>query len=59
MRYKEEILYLEGGEALEQIAQRSCGCPITGDVQSQIGWGLEQPSLVRGDPIRCRRIGTG
>jgi len=28
MRYKEEILSCEGGEALEQVAQRSCGCPV-------------------------------
>lgn len=27
-----------GGEMLEQFAQRSCGCPISADVQSQIGW---------------------
>jgi len=27
-RFKlKEILYDEGGEALEQVAQRSCGCP--------------------------------
>jgi len=27
IREKEEILYCEGGEAQEQVAQRSCGCP--------------------------------
>jgi len=25
---KKEILYPEGGEALEQVAQRSYGCPL-------------------------------
>jgi len=28
MRSKREILYYESGEALEQTAQRSCGCPL-------------------------------
>jgi len=35
-----KILYSEGGEALAQVAQRSCGCPIIpGGVQGQAGWG--------------------
>jgi len=29
-----------------QVAQRSCGCPIIGNVQGQVGQGLEQPGLV-------------
>jgi len=32
-----EILYSEGGEALAQVAQRSCGCPIPGGPQGQVG----------------------
>ena len=40
--YMEEILHSEGGEALAQVAQRSCGCPIPGGVQGQAGWGLGQ-----------------
>jgi len=24
--------------ALEQVAQRGCGCPIPGGIQSQAGW---------------------
>ncbi|PKU40380.1 reverse hypothetical protein [Limosa lapponica baueri] len=31
-RLEEEILYCEGGEAPEQVAQGSCGCPIPGSV---------------------------
>lgn len=27
-----------GGEAVEQAAQRSFGCPISGDIQGQVGW---------------------
>jgi len=42
----EEILHHEGGEALAQVAQRSCGCPLPGSVQSHTGWGFEQPGLV-------------
>ncbi|NXO38294.1 UBP25 hydrolase, partial [Locustella ochotensis] len=32
--YQEEIIYSQGGEALEQDAQRSCGCPIPASVQT-------------------------
>jgi len=41
MRYWEEILPHEGGEALEQAAQRSCGCPLPGRVQGHVGWSSE------------------
>ena len=30
-------LFTEGGEALAQVALRSCGCPIPGGVQGQAG----------------------
>ena len=36
-------------EALAQAAQRSCGCPITGVAQGQVGWGPGQPQLVTGN----------
>jgi len=36
----EEILYNEGGETLEQVAQRSYGCPIIASVQGQVGQGF-------------------
>ena len=42
------------GEALAQVAQRSCGCPTPGSVQGQLGRGLEQPGLVEGVPA-CGR----
>lgn len=38
----------EGGEALEQLAQRSCGCLTSGRVQVQDRWGPDQPGLVEG-----------
>ena len=31
---------------LEQAAQRGCGCPVPGGVQSQVGLGPGQPGLV-------------
>jgi len=49
------LLYCEGGEALDQLAQGSCGCPITGSVQGQVWWGFEQPGLVEGG----RGVGLG
>ncbi|GAB0188666.1 hypothetical protein GRJ2_001331900 [Grus japonensis] len=55
---KEEILYCEGGEALEQVAQRSCGCPMPGNVQGQVGWGFGQRGLVEGVPAHGRGFGT-
>ena len=58
MRCKEEILHGEGGEALEHVAQRGCGCPIRGSVQGQVGWGFEQPDLVEGVPAQGRGVGT-
>jgi len=48
IRHKEEILHCEGGEALAQVAQRSCGCSLPGSVQGQVGWGFEQPGVGEG-----------
>lgn len=48
LRYKKEILYFEGGKTVEQVAQRGCGCPLPGSIQSQIGWGFEQLGLMEG-----------
>ena len=54
IRYKDEILYYESSEALAQAAQRSCGFPLPGSVQSQVGWGFEQPVLAEGVPAHGR-----
>ena len=58
MRSKEGILHSEGGEALAQVAQRSCGCPLPGSAQGQAGWSSEQPDLVEGVPAHGRAVGT-
>jgi len=48
----------EGGATLEQIAQRSCGCPLPGSVQGQVGRSSEQPGLVADVPAHGRGVGT-
>ena len=53
-----DILHCEGGETLEQVAQRSNGCPLSGGVQGWAGWGCEQPGLVGGVPAYSRGVGT-
>ena len=58
-RLKERKFRLEfSGEALAQAVQRSCGCPMPGGVQRQIGGSPGQPELVRGNPAHGRGIGT-
>jgi len=45
--------------ALSNLLQlKSCGCPLPGSVQGQIGWGFEQPGLVEGIPARDRGVET-
>jgi len=46
----------EGGDALEQVAQGGCGCPIPGGIQGQAGCGSGQPGLVVGDPAHSRGL---
>ena len=43
-------------EALAQVAQRSCGCPLPGNVQGQAGWSSEHPGLVEGVPADGRGL---
>ena len=50
--YKEKVFYCKYGEALEQVAQRGGGCPISEDTQSQAGQGFQQPSVTVGVPIQ-------
>ena len=56
--YKEEIFYHEGGETLEQVAQRGSGGPVSGNIQGQVGWGSEQAGLVEDVPTHCRGVGV-
>jgi len=52
-------IFFKGGEALIQVAQRSCGCPLPGGVQGEVGWSCEQPGLVEGVPAHGGGVGTG
>jgi len=54
IRYNKVTLHYETGEAVAQVAQRSCGCALPGSVQGQVGWGFEQPGLVEGVPALGR-----
>ena len=45
------------GEPLEQVAQRSCGCPIIGNVRSQVERGFEQLDLVKDVSAHGREVG--
>lgn len=46
------ILYCEGVEALKEVAQRSCG----GSVQGQVVWSNEHVGLVGGVPATAGRL---
>ena len=53
MRCSEEILCLEGGEALAWTAQRNCECAIPAGIQGQVGWGSGQPDVVGDNPTQA------
>ena len=54
-----EILYSEGGEAVKQAAQRSCGFLIPEDIQDDAGRGYRQPDLVGSSPAYDRGLELG
>jgi len=41
-----------------RVAQRSCGCPLPGSVQGQVGWSSDHPGLVEDVPAHGRGVGT-
>ena len=51
-------IFVLGIEALEQVALRNCGCPISGSVQGQVGWGPGQSDLVGGSSDYNKDVGT-
>ena len=57
MDIRKKFFYDKGGEALEQVAQRSCECPIIASVQGQVGWDFEQPDPVKAVPAHGRVVG--
>jgi len=58
-RYKEEIIYDEGGKTLAQITWIGGRCPIPGNIQGQVGRGSEQPDPVEDVPGHVRGVGLG
>lgn len=42
---RKKCFYIVIDETLEQVSQRSCGCPIIERVQGQVGQGFEQPKM--------------
>jgi len=50
-KYSRKWSISEGGDALEQVAQGGCGCPIPGGIQGQAG-------LMVGDPAHSRGVET-
>ena len=53
-----EVIHSESGDALEQVVQGGCGCPIPGCIQGQAGCVSGQPGLVVGDPAHSRGVET-
>jgi len=54
---RKKFFYDKGDETLEQIAQRSSGGPIPGNIQGEVGWGSVQHGLVEDVPTCCRAVG--
>ena len=44
---------------LFSFSQRGCGCPISGGVQGQVGWGPGQPGLVLNVEVGGPACGRG
>ena len=56
MDIRKKFFPQKGGDTLEQVAQRICGCPISGGIQGQAGCGSGQPALVVGNPAHSRGL---
>jgi len=51
------VFYSKGSEPLEQVAQGAGGCLDPGGTQGQAEQASEQPDVVVGVPVHCRRVG--
>ena len=49
--------YSKNNEALEQVAQKCGGSPVSGDIQGQAGPGSEQPDPTVDVPFHHRVVG--
>jgi len=51
------FFYNGSGETLERVAQRGGRGPMPGNIEGQVGWGSEQPNLVKDVPAFCKGVG--
>jgi len=54
---RKKFFYNDCGETLEQVAQRSCGCPVIGNIKGQVGRDFKQPDLVENVSSHGRQVG--
>jgi len=58
-RLEEEVFHLESDDALDQVAQRGCGCPVPGGIQGMVDVALGSMAiLVAGNSVQSRGIET-
>ena len=58
LNIRRKFFHTEGGDTLEQVSHRGCGCPLPGGIEGQAGWGFEQPGLEEGVPAYSREVET-
>jgi len=58
LAFSSGLFHSEGGDAVEQVAQGGCGCPIPGCIQGQAGCGSGQPGLLVGNRAYGRVVET-
>lgn len=56
---RDSVLSGSACEALEQVAQRCCGCSILGSVQGWLGWDFEQTGFEAGVSTHDNGVGLG
>ena len=54
LEVRKNFFYSEGGEAL--AAQRSCRCPVPGDVPGLAGWDPRQSDITAGTPAHSSEL---
>lgn len=49
--------FTQSSEAMAEVGQKGCGCPIPRRVKDQVGWCPEQPGLMGGNPVHGIVVG--
>lgn len=55
----ERVEINKGSEALERVAQKGGGCPVSRDTQGWAEWGSEQPDGAVDVPVHCKMAFNG